>query len=83
VLPDGGCDPADVEAVRPPDRLAQAMQFLDDRIAVPDGLLPDCSSSGVQIVGGTSPAERHTASMVPRSAAFARCLHFHVSRKST
>jgi hypothetical protein len=41
------------------------------------------SSSGVQIIGGRRPAERQIASIVPRIAAFAMCLQFHVRRNST
>ena len=41
------------------------------------------SSSGVQMIGGTSLARRHVSSILPRTAALARCRRFHVRRKST
>ena len=41
------------------------------------------NSSGVQIIGDTSPARRHVSSIFPRMAALARCRRFQVTRKST
>ncbi len=34
------------------------------------------------MMGGSKPAARHRSSIVPRVAAFAMCLQFHVSKKS-
>ena len=41
------------------------------------------NSSGVQMIGDTSPARRHASSIFPRIAALARCRRFQVRRKST
>jgi hypothetical protein len=35
------------------------------------------------MIGGVKPAERHTASIVERIVAFAKCLQFHVRRYVT
>ena len=56
------------------------VQAFNDRVSVLHGVLPGGNSSGVQMTGGTNPAERHVASMVLRMVAFARCLQFHVRR---
>jgi hypothetical protein len=69
-----------VEVVGSADLLPELVEILDDGVSAlhDDGLAG--SSSGVQMIGGASPSERQTASIVPRIAAFARCLQFHVSR---
>ena len=49
-----------------------------------DGISPHAyvsmSSSGVQMTGGLSPSARQARSILPRTAAFAICLQFHVRR---
>jgi hypothetical protein len=72
-----------VEVVGSAYLLPKLVEILDDGVSAlhDDGLAG--SSSGVQMIGGASPSERQTASIVPRIAAFARCLQFHVSRYVT
>jgi hypothetical protein len=73
----------DIEVVGPPDSLSELVKILDDGVAtLHDGFLAG-SSSGVQMIGGRSPSPRHTASIVLRIVAFARCLQFHVSKYVT
>ena len=57
--------------------------FFHDRIPASGHDDGSISSSGVQMIGGTSPARRHASSILPRIAALARCRRFQVSRKST
>jgi hypothetical protein len=38
------------------------------------------SSSGVQMIGAGRPAPRHVCSILPRIAAFAMCVQFHVTK---
>ena len=64
----------DVEAVGASDLLPVPMQFVDDGIALLRHGFVLGSSSGVQVIGGCSPWALHTASIVLRIAAFARCL---------
>jgi len=82
VLTDRCGDSAGVEVVRFADGLADSVQLLNDGIAPLHRELPDGSSSGVQIIGGVSPAERQITSIVPRIVAFAMCLQFQVTRYS-
>ena len=79
VLTDRRGDSAGIEVVRFADGLADSVQLVNDGIAPLHLELPDGSSSGVQIIGGVSPAERQITSIVPRIVAFARCLQFQVS----
>jgi len=75
-------DSARIEVVRFADVLSNAVQLVDDGVTSFHCGLPAGSSSGVQMIGGVSPSERHMASIVPRIAAFAMCLQFHVKRYS-
>ena len=61
------------------DGFADLVQAFNDRVSAFHGVLPDGSSSGVQMIGGAKPEERHVASRVLRIVAFARCLQFHVN----
>ena len=54
--------------------------FVDDLVVL-HATSPD-SSSGVQIIGGSRPINRHFRSIWPRIVAFARCLKFHVNKYS-
>ena len=83
VLPNGRSDSIHVEVMRSTDLLSEPVEILDDGVpALHDGFLAG-NSSGVQMIGGRSPSERQTASIVPRIVAFARCLQFHVSKYVT
>ena len=82
VLTDRRGDSVDIEVVRFADFLSNPVQLVDDGVASFHCGLPAGSSSGVQMIGGVRPAERHMASIVLRIAAFAMCLQFHVSRYS-
>jgi hypothetical protein len=73
-------DSIDVEVVGPADSLPELVKILDDGVPTLHDGFSAGSSSGVQMIGGTNPSERQTASMVLRITAFARCLQFHVSR---
>lgn len=81
LVPANGCrDSLHIEIVRLADGFANSMQALNDGVPVFHFIFPDGSSSGVQMIGGAKPDARHVASMVPRIAALARCLQFHVKR---
>jgi hypothetical protein len=82
VLTDRRRDSADIEVVRLADVLSNPVQLVDDGVASFHRGLPTGSSSGVQMIGGVRPSERHVASIVPRIAAFAMCLQFRVKRYS-
>jgi hypothetical protein len=82
VLTDRRRDSAGIKVVRFADVLSNPVQFVDDGVASFHCGLPAGSSSGVQMIGGVRPSERHMASIVPRIAAFAMCLQFHVKRYS-
>ena len=62
------------------DGFADLVQAFNDGVTAFHGVLPDGSSSGVQMMGDVKPEERHVASMVLRIVAFARCLQFQVRR---
>jgi hypothetical protein len=69
MLANGCGDSIDVEVVGSADALSELVEILDDGVSA---LHDDClagSSSGVQMIGGASPSERQTASIVPRIAA--------------
>ena len=76
----GRGDSIDVEVVGPADSLSELVEILDDGVPALHDVFLAGNSSGVQMIGGISPSERQTISIVPRIAAFARCLQFHVSR---
>jgi hypothetical protein len=71
VLTDRRCDSARIEVVRLANVLSNPVQLVDDGVTSFHRGLPAGSSSGVQMIGGTRPSERHMASIVPRIAAFA------------
>ena len=73
-------DSMHIEIVCLADGFADLVQAFNDGIAAFHGLLLDGSSSGVQMMGGAKPEERHVPSIVLRIAAFARCLQFQVGR---
>lgn len=73
-------DPVNIEIVSPADGSADLVEVVDDGVTAFHVELPDGNSSGVQMMGGRKPSERQTSSMVPRMAAFARCLQFQVKR---
>jgi hypothetical protein len=58
-------------------RFTSAANFLDDWVG--HGWT-SINSIGVQIVGGSKPWVRQTASILPRNVAFAKCRQFQVSR---
>ena len=80
VAAEGRSDSIHVETMRLADGFSNLVQVVNDRVSAFHEVLPDGSSSGVQIMGGAKPEERHVASMVPRIVALARCLQFHVNR---
>ena len=80
VLTDRGRDSTDIEVVRLADVLSDPVQLVNDGVSAFHRELPAGSSSGVQIIGGVRPADRQIASIVPRMAAFAMCLQFHVNK---
>jgi hypothetical protein len=59
--------------VGPADSLPELVKILDDGVPTLHDGFSAGSSSGVQMIGGTNPSERQTASMVLRITAFARC----------
>lgn len=73
-------DPVNIEIVSPADGSTDLVEVVDDGVTAFHAELPDGNSSGVQMMGGLKPSERQTSSMVPRMAAFARCLQFQVKR---
>jgi hypothetical protein len=80
MLPDRQGDKVGVEIMSAADTFSDLVDFVDDCVPVfHHGVLVG-NSSGVQMMGGVKPAERHTASIVPRIVAFAKCLQFHVRR---
>ena len=80
VLANRCSDSMHIEVMFSADGFADLVQAFNDGVMAFHGVLPDGSSSGVQMTGGVKPKERHVASMVPRILAFARCLQFHVRR---
>ena len=73
-------DSIDIEVVGSTHSFPDLVELFDDGVAsLHDGFLVG-SSSGVQMMGGSKPSERQTASIVLRIVAFARCLQFHVKR---
>ena len=76
----GAHDGFDVIVVALGKGFANGANFLDDWIW--GHCHSSISSSGVQITGGDSPAERHVRSIGPRVAALAMCVQFQVRRKS-
>lgn len=75
-------DGIEIVAVLACDRVSNRANFVDDGIPNHSSSSPD-SSSGVQMAGGRNPASRHTASIFPRTAAFAICVQFQVIKKYT
>ena len=72
--------PAHIKPKTPTQVLADLVEFVNDRIgAFHLGDLGG-SCSGVHITGGSKPWRRQMASIVPRIAALAMCLQFHVSK---
>ena len=80
VFPNGRGDSIRIEIMCLADGFADLVQAFNDGVTAFHGVLLDGSSSGVQMMGGVKPEERHVASMVLRIVAFARCLQFHVRR---
>ena len=73
-------DSMHIEIVCLADGFSDPVQAFNDWVAAFHGVLPDGSSSGVQMMGGAKPEARHVRSMVLRILAFARCVQFHVRR---
>ena len=80
VAANGRGDSMHIEIMCLANGFSDPVQAFNDRVSAFHGALPDGSSSGVQIMGGAKPEERHVASMVLRIVALARCLQFHVNR---
>ena len=80
VLANRGSNSMHIEIMCPADGFADLVQAFNDGVTSFHGVLPDGNSSGVQMIGGVKPEERHVVSMVLRIVAFARCLQFHVRR---
>ena len=73
-------DSMHIEIVCLSDGFSDPVQAFNDWVTAFHGVLPDGSSSGVQMMGGAKPEARHVNSIVLRILAFARCLQFHVRR---
>ena len=74
-------DGVEVIPVLARNRSSVSSNFLDDGISARHDR-GSMSSSGVQMIGGTVPASRHTSSILPRITAFARWRRFQVNKKS-
>ena len=80
VAANGRSDSMYIEIVCLADGFTDPVQAFNYGVTAFHDVLPDGSSSGVQMMGGAKPEARHVTSMVLRMRAFARCLQFHVKR---